>query len=55
LNEQIADITAKLNGVIFRKAELEKNFEKVYLKIFEKMVEIEEFDNFLIVFGDLGG
>ena len=55
MNEEIADITAKLNGVILRKAELEKNFEKVYLKIFEKMVEIEEFDNFLIVFGDLGG
>lgn len=55
MNEEIVDITAKLNGIIFKKAELEKNFKKVYLEVFEKMFEIEEFDELLKILGDLGG
>lgn len=57
MNEGLEEITAKLNGIILRKAELENNFEKVYLKVFEKMVEIEEFEGegLLEIFGNLGG
>ena len=57
--ENITELTVKLGGVILRKAELENNFEKIYSKVFEKMMEIElvenmEFD-FLEVLGEMGG
>ena len=56
LNETILEMNSKLNGAILRKAELENNFEKVYLKVFEKMVEIEEAGSELLeIFGDQGG
>lgn len=57
MDEGLTEITVKLNGIILRKAELENNFEKIYLKVFEKMVEIEEFEGeeLLEIFGDLGG
>lgn len=56
MNEIFAEMSAKLNGAILRKAELEKNFKKVYLKVFERIVEIEEFGSeFLEIFGDMGG
>lgn len=53
----ITDLTTKLSGVILRKAEIENNFEKVYSKVFEKMVEIEAVGSaeFLEIFGDMGG
>lgn len=56
MNETVLEMDLKLNGAILRKAELENNFEKVYLKVFEKMVEIEEFGSELLeIFGDQGG
>jgi hypothetical protein len=56
LNENFFDITAKLVGIIFKKAELEDNFDLVYSKVFERMYEIEDFDGeFLSVLGEVGG
>ena len=57
LNEGFEEITSKLSGVILRKAELENDFEKVYLKVFEKIAEIAEFggEEPLEIFGNLGG
>ena len=51
------EVTTKLGGVILRKAELEADFEKVYTKVFQKMVEVEFFgsDDFLEIFGEVGG
>jgi len=59
MNEDVAELTVKLGGVILKKAEFENDFEKVYSKVFEKMVEMEvtenmEFD-FLEVLGEMGG
>ena len=50
----------KLVGVIFRKAELQKDFKKVYLQAMRKIFEIEAFGeldevDFLQIFGDVGG
>lgn len=53
----VAELTTKLGGVIFRKAELEDDFERVYLKVFEKMVEVELTggENLLEILGEVGG
>ena len=50
-------VTAKLNGVILRKAEIEADFERVYLKVFERIALMEHFEgnDMLEIFGDLGG
>ncbi|MEM5766524.1 MAG: hypothetical protein QW423_02750 [Candidatus Aenigmatarchaeota archaeon] len=51
------EILVKLNGAILRKAEMEKDFEKVYTRIFEHMVKMEAlgFRDVVEIFGDLGG
>jgi hypothetical protein len=53
----LIETTVKLSGVILRKAELENNFESVYTKVFEKMVELEFFgaEDVLEIFGEMGG
>jgi hypothetical protein len=53
----VAELTTKLGGVILRKAELEDDFERVYLKVFEKMVEVELTggENLLEILGEVGG
>jgi hypothetical protein len=47
----------KLSGIILRKAEFENNFEGVYTRVFEKMVELEVFgtEDVLEIFGSMGG
>lgn len=54
---QLAEFTTKLNGVILRQAELQNNFEGVYLNVFERMVEFETFGgrDMLEVLGNVGG
>lgn len=54
---EIAELTTKLGGIILKKAELEKDFEKVYLSVFEKMITIENIseDNILQILGEMGG
>jgi hypothetical protein len=53
----LIEVTTKLGGVILRKAELDADFEKVYTKVFEKMVEVEFLgsEDFLEIFGEVGG
>ena len=60
LNEQeptIIEMTAKIGGVILKKAELENNFEAVYSKVFERIFELHAVggEEFLIVLGEVGG
>ncbi len=53
----IVEMTAKLSGIILRKAELEGDFDKVYSKVFEKMVEVQFFgqEEILEILGNVGG
>jgi len=37
---------SKLVGIIFKKAEIEKDFKKVYLHAMQKIFEIETFGEF---------
>lgn len=55
---ELVEMTTKFSGVLFRKAELDKNFEKVYTRFVEKMVEFElvgNSENILEIFGETGG
>lgn len=55
---ELVEMTTKFSGVLFRKAELDNNFEKVYTRFVEKMVEFEIFgnsENILEIFGETGG
>jgi hypothetical protein len=48
-------MTVNLNGIILKKAEIEKNFN-VYSRVFEKMYETESTEeDFLSVLGEIGG
>lgn len=53
----IVEMTAKLSGIILRKAELDGDFDKVYSKVFEKMVEVQFFgqEDILEILGNVGG
>jgi len=59
LNKDLAELTAKLGGIIMIKAEIDNNFEQIYSRVFEKVQEMEEFEvfdfDFLDVLGDMGG
>lgn len=59
MNEEfgISELMTKLSGAILRKAEMENDFDKVYSKVFERMVEVEFFgnDDLLSILGDVGG
>ena len=47
----------KLSGAMFKKAEMEKNFEKVYNQFFDKTFncEFETDTDMLEIFGNVGG
>lgn len=53
---EVIDATAKLGGVILRKAELH-DFESTYIKVFEKIAEIQLFGTYdiLEILGNIGG
>jgi len=55
-NAQIVELTTKLNGVILCQAELQNNFERVYLSVFERMAEFQALggNDMLEVLGDVG-
>jgi len=64
LNEEIfyygdigSELLVKMNGAIFRKAEMENNFEKVYTEVLEQMVRMEVigFRDVVEVLGETGG
>jgi hypothetical protein len=47
------DELLKLNGIILKKAELEKDFVGVYSKVFENFVELDS-DELILVLGNKG-
>jgi len=51
------DMILKLSGVIFKKAQMDKSFEKVYNKAFSKIVttDFETDMDMLEIFGNVGG
>lgn len=51
------ELLIKMSGVILRKAEIEKDFEKVYTKVFEHMIKMEVFGfhDVTEILGNLGG
>ena len=51
------EMTTKLTGVIFKKALLENNIEKVYGRVFREIsIQVFEDDvHILQIFGDVGG
>ena len=53
----IYEMTSKLTGIIFRKALLEDNLEKVYKRVFEQIStkDFEDDVHILQIFGDVGG
>jgi hypothetical protein len=53
----LMEMTTKLSGVILKKALLEKDFEKVYRRVFEQIsVKVFEDDmNILEILGNVGG
>lgn len=53
---ELIEVTIKLNGIIFKKAELEKDFVGVYSRVLERIFELEDFgDDFILVLGNAGG
>lgn len=59
MDENIAEITVKLGGIILRKAEFVGDYNSVYMKVFEKMAEMSVLENmefdFLEILGEMGG
>lgn len=51
------DMILKLSGVIYKKAQMDNDFEKVYNQVFTKMVttEFESDMDMLQIFGNVGG
>lgn len=51
------DITAKMNGIIMKKAELENDYTGTYAMIFERMQEVDmsEDSDFISVLGHVAG
>ena len=53
------EATARLSGIIFRKALIDGDFENVYMRVVERLEELEdeefETEDLLEIFGDIGG
>lgn len=56
-DQNMVEITAKLSGIILKKAELDGSYDGVYSMVFERMYGVETFegDEFLSVLGEIGG
>lgn len=53
---ELIEMTTKLNGIILRKAELEKDFVGVYSRVLDRIFELDDFgDDFILVLGNTGG
>jgi hypothetical protein len=51
------EILVKMSGIILRKAEMEKDFKKVYIRVFKNLVEMEVlgFRDVVEILGNLSG
>lgn len=56
-DEQTFELTAKLGGIILRKAEFTNDFTAVYSMVFERLDQLGEIegDEFLSILGEIGG
>lgn len=54
---EVIEMAIEVSGSILRQAEWEKNFRKIYTRVFEKIMELELTENpeVLQVLGNLGG
>ena len=54
---ELLEISDKLNGIILKKAESSKNFEMTYARVFDYLPNIEDTDDIKVleILGDLGG
>ncbi len=57
MNHSVMDMVVEMSGSILRQAEWEKDFTKIYTRVFQKIVELEYTENpeVLHVLGNLGG
>ena len=59
VHTNMLDVTSSFSGAIFRKAEFENSFDKVYSRVIEKMIQfqfVEQEDRSVLeVFGIVGG
>ena len=51
---ELIKISTNAGGIIFKKAELEKDFFRIYSKLFEKLFSLEEI-NLIEILGEEGG
>jgi len=51
---KMKELASRIGGIIFKKAELINDFEKIYTRVFEKM-DIEENEELIEVLGEMGG
>jgi hypothetical protein len=51
----IFEMVTKLSGVIFKKALIEDDFEKVYKRAFRQILNAKDEANILEILGDIGG
>lgn len=51
---KMKELASRIGGIIFKKAELMNDFEKIYARVFEKM-DAEENEELIEVLGDTGG
>jgi len=54
---ELLEISDKLNGIILKKAEVSKNFEMTYTRVFDSLQNIEDTDDIKVleILGNLGG
>jgi hypothetical protein len=51
----VLKLNDELTGVVFKKAEQEKNFVGVYTAVFQRMHELENEEDMVLILGDVGG
>jgi len=56
-DQDLADLLAKLNGIIWRKVEVEGSLMKVYTRVLQRMNEIDTYEGLegLRIVGEIGG
>lgn len=55
--DELLELSDKLNGIILKKAEVSKNFETTYTRVLNSLEKIESTDDIKVleILGELGG
>jgi hypothetical protein len=55
--EELLEISDKFNGLIWKKAEVSKDFDKIYNRVFSSLEKVESVDDIKVleILGDMGG